>query len=79
MRRFLFAALAATLVVANADALDVYYVIWQGQIWSSNRRTEGRNGWRQYIHPVDGCTPGPPPNCNLQQNHYDHVHVSVNP
>ena len=53
-------------LVANADALHVMYVIWQGQIWSTARADEG---WRTYV-------PKDPPG-NLQSNHYDHVHVSV--
>jgi hypothetical protein len=52
-------------LVANADTLDIMYVIWQKQIWSAARADEG---WRPYTRY---------PNGNLQQNHYDHVHVSV--
>lgn len=55
----------ANWLVANADELDVYYVIWQHKIWSSRRADEG---WRPYTRY---------PNGNLQQNHYDHIHVSV--
>jgi len=60
----------ASWLVANARALRVSYVIWQGRIWSTARADEG---WRAYTgggvydptSPVGG--------------HYDHVHVSVLP
>jgi soluble lytic murein transglycosylase-like protein len=55
----------ANWLVANADTYDVYYVIWQEKIWSNSRPNEG---WRPYTRY---------PNGNLQQNHYDHIHVSV--
>jgi len=47
---------------ANAVALDVDYVIWQGRIWI---RELAAQGWRPYNG--YGATAG----------HYDHVHVSV--
>lgn len=47
---------------ANAAALDVDYVIWQGRIWL---REMSAQGWRPYNG--YGATGG----------HYDHVHVSV--
>ncbi len=53
---------------ANADALSVSYVIWQGRIWSSGRADAG---WRTYsgggVYDASDPTGG----------HYDHVHVSV--
>jgi hypothetical protein len=55
----------AKWLVANADRLGVYYVIWQEQIWSSTRRSEG---WRTYTMY---------PNGSLTEKHYDHIHVSV--
>jgi hypothetical protein len=58
----------ANWLVEHAAELDVYYIIWQKRIWSSNRADEG---WRTYTHPEAG------ENASLQQNHYDHVHVSV--
>jgi hypothetical protein len=54
---------------ANAEALEVSYIIWQGRIWSPG--TEDQGGWgRRYTgggvydphDPVGG--------------HYDHIHVS---
>lgn len=47
----------------HASRLDVRYVIWQGQIWSVARSSEG---WRKYTAGT-GVTNG----------HYDHVHVSI--
>ncbi|WP_133412033.1 hypothetical protein [Vallicoccus soli] len=53
---------------ANAEALHVSYVIWQGRIWSSSRDDEG---WRAYsgggVYDASEPTGG----------HYDHVHVSL--
>ena len=53
---------------ANAVALHVNYVIWQGRIWS---RAHDAEGWRPYTggghYPSSGPTYG----------HYDHVHVST--
>jgi septal ring factor EnvC (AmiA/AmiB activator) len=55
----------ANWAVANAWALDVKYVIFNGRIW-----TRGR-GWHAYRHPSDPC------NCNPTLRHDDHVHISV--
>jgi hypothetical protein len=55
----------ADWLVANAEEYRVYYVIWQEKIWSASRPGAG---WRPYTRY---------PNGNLQQNHYDHIHVSV--
>ncbi len=53
---------------ANASALHVSYVVWQGRIWSARRDGEG---WRAYagggVYDADDPTGG----------HYDHVHVSL--
>jgi hypothetical protein len=55
----------AKWAVANADALDVKYVIFNGRIWTRSR------GWHGYRHPSDPC------NCNPTLRHDDHVHISV--
>lgn len=52
----------AAFVQANAAALGVKYVIWKQAIWFP-----GSSGWRGM---EDRGSP--------TQNHYDHVHVSVN-
>lgn len=58
----------ADWLCANASALDVAYVIWDGKIWSTSRDAEG---WRTYtgggVYDVTTATGG----------HYDHVHVST--
>jgi hypothetical protein len=51
--------------IAHAGELKLRYIIWQKQIWQVGI------GWREYTR-YD-------PYGNLQQNHYDHVHVTVNP
>ncbi len=51
-------------VIAHAPELKLRYVIWQKQIWQQGI------GWGAYTR-YD-------PYGNLQQNHYDHVHVTVN-
>ena len=48
---------------ARRPELKLRYVIWQKQIWQQGI------GWRAYTR-YD-------PYGNLQQNHYDHVHVTV--
>lgn len=52
----------------NADVLGVEYLIWQGQIWSVARDSDG---WRPYngggMHDPASITGG----------HYDHLHVTV--
>ena len=48
--------------IAHADDLQVRYVIWQKRIW---QRGIGWGDYKRY------------PNGNLQQNHYDHVHVTI--
>ena len=52
----------------NADVLGVEYLIWQGQIWSVARDSEG---WRAY----DGGGMHDPG--NVTGGHYDHLHVTV--
>ncbi len=54
---------------ANAGALNVEYLIWQGRIWSVARNAEG---WRPY----DGAG-GLIDTSEPTGGHYDHVHVSV--
>ncbi len=53
---------------ANADALGVEYLIWQGKVWSLARSDAG---WRPYngggMHDPASITGG----------HYDHVHITV--
>ena len=48
---------------ANADALAVSYVIWQGEIWSAER---GTRKYRSGRYDVESAVEG----------HYDHLHVS---
>lgn len=52
----------------NADVLGVEHLIWQGQIWSVARDSEG---WRPYngggMHDPTSITGGS----------YDHLHVTV--
>ncbi|HXQ57973.1 MAG TPA: lytic murein transglycosylase, partial [Actinomycetes bacterium] len=55
----------ARWAVADADRLDVKYVIFNGRIWTRTR------GWHGYQHPSDPC------NCNPTLRHDDHVHISV--
>ena len=55
----------ASWAVANAGALGVKYVIFNGRIWTRSR------GWHAYRHPSDPC------NCNPTLRHDDHVHISV--
>ena len=57
----------ANWLTANAAAYGVKYLIWQGQIWQSNRQ-----GWTTYTSTVYGC-PNP---ANLTGCHYDHLHLS---
>ncbi len=56
----------AKWAIKNADRLDVYYLIWQGKIW-----TRGTGQWKQY----GGY--GGPNSQNVTTGHYDHVHVNV--
>jgi hypothetical protein len=53
---------------ANASALHLSYVIWQGRIWSVAREDEG---WRAY---TGGGVYDP---TDPTGGHYDHIHVSV--
>lgn len=50
----------ADWVVANADSLNVKYVIWKQRIWAPYRPS-----WR-----------GMGDRGSVTQNHYDHVHIS---
>jgi hypothetical protein len=55
---------------ANADRLDVMYVIWAGRIWSVNNPAD-IGGWGR---PFDGGLCGNPHTVTC--GHHDHVHVS---
>jgi hypothetical protein len=57
----------AAFLVANAEALQVKYVIAQTRIWTPQR------GWRPYLHP--SCTN--PATCSPTLQHLDHVHLST--
>jgi soluble lytic murein transglycosylase-like protein len=54
----------ACWLMANARALRVQYVIWQQQIWN----IDVAGGWRMMED-----------RGSITQNHYDHVHISVQP
>lgn len=58
----------ARWLVANTGPLHVIEVIWQGQIWTARRASEG---WRPYggggVYNSGSATGG----------HYDHIHVSI--
>ncbi|MFW6034025.1 MAG: M23 family metallopeptidase [bacterium] len=56
----------AEWVQANHVCLGVTYVIWDAQIWSADRASDG---WRPYDHP-NGWT-------DANALHQNHVHVSV--
>jgi hypothetical protein len=53
----------ATYAQTHARQLGIYYIIWQQRIWNTHR---SRDGWRPMKN--RGST---------TQNHYDHVHISV--
>jgi len=57
-------------VQQHATELGVDYVIWNEQIWSTQRAGEG---WRQCGTAAAGCYSGP----DDSASHRDHVHVSV--
>ena len=57
----------AAFLVANAELLQVKYVIALGRIWTP------AGGWRPYLHPA--CTN--PTSCNPTLQHRDHVHLST--
>lgn len=58
----------AQWAIDNADRLEVYYIIWQGKMW-----TRGTGQWKQY----GGY--GGASKQNATTGHYDHVHVNVYP
>lgn len=58
----------AQWAIDNADRLEVYYLIWQGKMW-----TRGTGQWKQY----GGY--GGASKQNATTGHYDHVHVNVYP
>ncbi|MEU6332778.1 peptidoglycan DD-metalloendopeptidase family protein [Streptomyces sp. NPDC047049] len=54
---------------AHASELHVWYVIWQGRIWSV-KHPEDQGGWgRPYQNGINDPT-------TITGGHYDHVHVS---
>lgn len=55
----------ADWLVANADKLGVMYIIWRQEIWTTSKRGQG---W----------VPMSDRGGDITQNHYDHVHLSVN-
>lgn len=61
------AAQIAAFLVANAQLLQVKYVIALGRIWTPT------GGWRPYQHP--SCTN--PTSCSPTLQHLDHVHLST--
>ena len=54
----------ADFLLQHAGELDLYDIIWRGQIWTSVRSGEG---WRSYGD-----------HGSATANHYDHVHVATN-
>lgn len=58
----------AQWAIDNSDRLEVYYLIWQGKMWT---RSSGK--WKQY----GGY--GGANKQNATTGHYDHVHVNVYP
>ena len=55
---------------ANADTLDVSYVIWQCRIWSVAKPQDVDGGWgRPYRTRIYSCD-------DPVGGHFDHVHVS---
>ena len=54
----------AAFLLQHAGELNLYDIIWRGQIWTSVRSGEG---WRAYGD-----------HGSITANHYDHVHVATN-
>ena len=54
----------AAFLLQHAAELNLYDIIWRGQIWTSVRSGEG---WRAYGD-----------HGSATANHYDHVHVATN-
>jgi hypothetical protein len=54
----------ADFLLTHAGELNLYDIIWRGQIWTSVRSAEG---WRAYGD-----------HGSVTANHYDHVHVATN-
>lgn len=54
----------AAFLLEHAGELNLYDIIWRGQIWTSVRSGEG---WRSYGD-----------HGSATANHYDHVHVATN-
>lgn len=55
---------------ANADPLNVAYIIWQGRIWTPT--TPDQNGWGR---PYNGGGAYDP--TDATGGHYDHIHLSI--
>ena len=54
----------SAFLLQHAAELNLYDIIWRGQIWTSVRSSEG---WRAYGD-----------HGSVTANHYDHVHVATN-
>ncbi|WP_243060992.1 mucin-2 protein [Nocardioides sp. SR21] len=54
----------AAFLLEHAGELNLYDIIWRGEIWTSVRSSEG---WRAYGD-----------HGSVTANHYDHVHVATN-
>jgi hypothetical protein len=61
----------AEWLAANADELDVLYVIWFNKSWSSRDGYLPWDRWRTY---QPGCDDG---GCSPSKAHTNHVHVSI--
>lgn len=59
----------AQWLIDNADALEVSYIIWKQQIW--HRTRDQGCGVREWCPMKDRGS--------IVQNHYDHVHLSIEP
>lgn len=57
-------------LVAHADELQVYYVVWYRHIWSN---TKASKGWRDCAAATEGCNGSG----HVIKSHFDHFHVSV--
>lgn len=57
----------AEWVAANAEELNVLYVIWYNKSWNPSDGYKDWEAWRDY-----GCG-----GCGASAGHYNHVHVSV--
>jgi hypothetical protein len=60
----------AEWVAANAEELDVLYVIWFNKSWDPG---DGYRPWSEWQTYDAACTDG----CDPSHGHFNHVHVSV--